>query len=227
MRPALELCNVDRSYSEGAGRLDIFKRLNLKVYSGEIVALVGQSGSGKSSLLHIAGLLEEPTAGDVLISGQNCTALDDTARTRIRRIGIGFIYQFHHLLPEFSALENVVMPQLIAGVAKKKAASRARELLSRLGLGSRLEHRPSELSGGEQQRVAIARAIANRPLLLLADEPTGNLDPDTSHRVHEEFLRLIHDEGLGALIATHNIELAQRMSRIVSLSRGILVDGLV
>ena len=227
MRPALELCNVDRSYSEGAGRLDIFKRLNLKVYSGEIVALVGQSGSGKSSLLHIAGLLEEPTAGDVLISGQNCTALDDTARTRIRRIGIGFIYQFHHLLPEFSALENVVMPQLIAGVAKRNAASRARELLSRLGLGSRLEHRPSELSGGEQQRVAIARAIANRPLLLLADEPTGNLDPDTSHRVHEEFLRLIHDEGLGALIATHNIELAQRMSRIVSLSRGILVDGLV
>jgi lipoprotein-releasing system ATP-binding protein len=227
MRPALELCNVDRSYSEGAGKLDIFKRLNLKVYSGEIVALVGQSGSGKSSLLHIAGLLEEPTAGDVLISGQNCTALDDAARTRIRRIGIGFIYQFHHLLPEFSALENVVMPQLIAGVAKKNAASRARELLSRLGLGSRLEHRPSELSGGEQQRVAIARAIANRPLLLLADEPTGNLDPDTSHRVHEEFLRLIHDEGLGALIATHNIELAQRMSRIVSLSRGILVDGLV
>ena len=227
MHPALELRAVDRSYAEGSGRLDIFKGLNLEVYSGEIVALVGQSGAGKSSLLHIAGLLEAPTGGEVFISGQNCTALDDAARTRIRRIGIGFIYQFHHLLPEFSAVENVVMPQLIAGVAKQAAVSRARELLARLGLAERFEHRPSELSGGEQQRVAIARAIANRPLLLLADEPTGNLDPDTSHRVHEEFLRLIHEEGLGALIATHNIELAKRMSRVVSLSRGVLVDGLV
>ena len=227
MHAALELRRVDRSYSEGTGRLDIFKGLNLQVHSGEIVALVGQSGAGKSSLLHIAGLLEAPTGGEVFISGQNCTALDDAARTRIRRIGIGFIYQFHHLLPEFTALENVVMPQLIAGVAKPAAAARAKDLLSRLGLSQRFEHRPAELSGGEQQRVAIARAIANRPLLLLADEPTGNLDPDTSHRVHEEFLRLIHDEGLGALIATHNIELAKRMSRIVSLQRGVLVDGLV
>lgn len=226
MHAALELRGVDRSYAEGAGRLDIFKGLNLQVRSGEIVALVGQSGAGKSSLLHIAGLLEAPTGGEVFISGQNCTALDDAARTRIRRIGIGFIYQFHHLLPEFSAVENVVMPQLIAGVAKPEANTRAKELLSRLGLSSRFSHRPAELSGGEQQRVAIARAIANRPLLLLADEPTGNLDPDTSHRVHEEFLRLIHDEGLGALIATHNIELAKRMTRIVSLNRGVLVDGL-
>jgi lipoprotein-releasing system ATP-binding protein len=227
MTSALEIRSVDRSYAEGAGRLDIFKGLNLTVHSGEIVALVGQSGAGKSSLLHIAGLLEAPTAGNVFISGQNCSALDDEARTRIRRIGIGFIYQFHHLLPEFTALENVIMPQLIAGVTKPAATTRGKELLARLGLSARFEHRPAELSGGEQQRVAICRAIANKPLLLLADEPTGNLDPDTSHRVHEEFLRLIHDEGLGALIATHNIELAKRMTRIVSLQRGVLVDGLV
>ena len=215
-----------RSYAEGAGRLDIFKDLALEVYAGEIVALVGQSGAGKSSLLHIAGLLEAPTAGEVFISGQNCTALDDASRTRIRRIGIGFVYQFHHLLPEFSALENVLMPQLIAGAKKSAAVERAKDLLDRLGLAERFEHRPSEMSGGEQQRVAIARAIANRPLLLLADEPTGNLDPDTAARVHVEFLRLIKEEGLGALIATHNIPLASRMSRIVSLQSGILVDGL-
>lgn len=226
MTPALELRHVARSYAEGKGRLDIFKDLALEVYAGEIVALVGQSGVGKSSLLHIAGLLEAPTAGEVFISGQNCTALDDAARTRIRRIGIGFVYQFHHLLPEFSALENVVMPQLIAGAAKPAAVTRAKDLLDRLGLSERFEHRPSEMSGGEQQRVAIARAIANRPLLLLADEPTGNLDPDTAARVHVEFLRLIKEEGLGALIATHNIPLASRMSRIVSLQSGILVDGL-
>jgi lipoprotein-releasing system ATP-binding protein len=225
--PALELRHVGRSYAEGAGRLDIFKDLALEVYAGEIVALVGQSGAGKSSLLHIAGLLEAPTAGEVFISGQNCTALDDAARTRIRRIGIGFVYQFHHLLPEFSALENVVMPQLIAGAAKPAAVERAKDLLDRLGLAERFEHRPSEMSGGEQQRVAIARAIANRPLLLLADEPTGNLDPETAARVHVEFLRLIKEEGLGALIATHNIALAKRMSRVVSLQSGVLVDGLV
>ena len=226
MAPALELRNVARSYAEGAGRLDIFKDLALEVFAGEIVALVGQSGAGKSSLLHIAGLLEAPTSGEVFISGQNCTALDDTARTRIRRIGIGFVYQFHHLLPEFSAVENVVMPQLIAGSTKAASLARAKELLDRLGLAERFQHRPAEMSGGEQQRVAIARAIANRPLLLLADEPTGNLDPDTSARVHEEFLRLIKEEGLGALIATHNIALAKRMSRVVSLQSGILVDGL-
>ena len=226
MTPALELRHVARSYAEGAGRLDIFKGLALEVYAGEIVALVGQSGAGKSSLLHIAGLLEAPTAGEVFISGQNCTTLDDAARTRIRRIGIGFVYQFHHLLPEFSALENVVMPQLIAGATKPAAVERARDLLARLGLADRFEHRPAEMSGGEQQRVAIARAIANRPLLLLADEPTGNLDPDTAARVHVEFLRLIKEEGLGALIATHNIALAKRMSRVVSLQSGILVDGL-
>jgi lipoprotein-releasing system ATP-binding protein len=222
--PALELQHVARSYGTGDNILEIFKNLTLKVHAGEIVALVGQSGAGKSSLLHIAGLLEAPTSGAVLISGQNCSALDDEARTRIRRIGIGFVYQFHHLLPEFTALENVVMPQLIAGVAKEKAQGRGRELLERLGLSSRLDHRPAEMSGGEQQRVAIARAIANRPLLLLADEPTGNLDPETSAKVHVEFLRLIKEEGLGALIATHNIELAKKMSRVVSLQNGILVE---
>ncbi len=218
--PALALKRVARTYSEGKGRLDIFHDLDLEVHSGEIVALVGQSGSGKSSLLHIAGLLEAPTAGEVYIAGQNCTALDDAARTRIRRIGIGFVYQFHHLLPEFSALENVMMPQLIAGETRESAATRAKELLTRMGLAPRIDHRPAELSGGEQQRVAIARAIANRPLLLIADEPTGNLDPTTAGQVHQELLRLIHEEGLGALVATHNHELAAGMSRIARLENG-------
>jgi len=222
--PALDLKNVARSYAEGKGRLDVFKDLNLTVRAGEIVALVGQSGSGKSSLLHIAGLLEAPTAGEVFIAGQNCSKLDDKARTRIRRIGIGFVYQFHHLLPEFSAVENVMMPQLIAGASRSAAKDRARELLTRMGLEPRLEHRPSELSGGEQQRVAICRALANRPLLLLADEPTGNLDPETAARVHDELLRLIQDEGLGALVATHNLDLAEGMSRIARLERGMIVS---
>ena len=221
--PALELKNVARSYAEGKGRLDVFKDLNLTVRAGEIVALVGQSGSGKSSLLHIAGLLEAPTAGEVFIAGQNCSALDDKARTRIRRIGIGFVYQFHHLLPEFSALENVMMPQLIAGTTRAAATDRARDLLTRMGLEPRIDHRPTELSGGEQQRVAMCRALANRPLLLLADEPTGNLDPETAARVHDELLRLIEDEGLGALVATHNLDLAEGMSRIARLERGMIV----
>jgi len=219
-QPALELRHVARSYAEGKGRLDVFLNVSLTVHPGEIVALVGPSGSGKSSLLHIAGLLEAPTGGEVFIAGQNCTALDDVARTRIRRIGIGFVYQFHHLLPEFSALENVIVPQLIAGELKEKAVARARELLSRLGLAARLDHRPAELSGGEQQRVAIARAIANRPLLLLADEPTGNLDPATAAQVHKELMRLIREEGLGALVATHNLELAAGMSRTARLEGG-------
>ncbi len=222
--PALELRDLARSYAEGKGKLEVFKELNLSVYPGEIVALVGQSGSGKSSLLHIAGLLEEPTAGEVLIAGQNCAKLDDAARTRIRRIGIGFVYQFHHLLPEFTALENVIIPQLIAGASREKAVARARELLSRMGLEARMEHRPAELSGGEQQRVAIARALANRPLLLLADEPTGNLDPSTAAHVHAELLRLIREEGLGALVATHNHELARGMSRIARLEQGRIFE---
>ena len=225
MTPALELSGVSRSYPEGHGLLEVFRDLDLTVYPGEIVALVGQSGSGKSSLLHIAGLLEMATAGEVLIAGQRCNGLDDLARTRIRRIGIGFVYQFHHLLPEFSALENVMMPQLIAGAREAEAKTRAEEVLTKLGLAARLAHRPSELSGGEQQRVAIGRAIANRPLLLLADEPTGNLDPATAAQVQEELLRLIREEGMGALVATHNHELAAGMSRVARLEQGRIFEG--
>jgi lipoprotein-releasing system ATP-binding protein len=223
LHPALSLQKVSRHFGEGSSELTIFDNLSLDVRAGEVVALLGQSGSGKSSLLHIAGLLERPTSGQVLVAGQDCSAMDDASRTRVRRIGIGFVYQFHHLLPEFSALENVIMPQLIMGASKSAATTRARELLGRLRLDHRLDHRPAELSGGEQQRVAIARAIANRPLLLLADEPTGNLDPGTAALVQEEFMRLIHDEGLGALIATHNVELAARMTRTFVLSNGKLV----
>jgi lipoprotein-releasing system ATP-binding protein len=223
LKPALELNNIARVYGTGETALEIFRNLSLTIVPGEIVGLIGPSGAGKSSLLHIAGLLEKPTAGDVVIAGQNCTDMDDATRTAVRRFGIGFVYQFHHLLPEFSALENVVIPQLIAGATKADAITRGKELLTRLKLGHRVEHRPAELSGGEQQRVAIARAIANRPLLLLADEPTGNLDPPTGEMVHQEFTRLIHEEGLGALIATHNIDFAKRMSRVVSLHNGALV----
>lgn len=224
LRPALELKNISRVFGAGETRLEIFKDLSLTIVPGEIVGLIGPSGAGKSSLLHIAGLLEKPTAGEVVIAGQQCNHLNDAARTRIRRIGVGFVYQFHHLLPEFSALENVVIPQLIAATPKLEAVKRAKDLLGRLGLSHRIEHRPAELSGGEQQRVAIARAIANRPLLLLADEPTGNLDPPTGEMVHQEFTRLIREEGLGALIATHNIDFANRMTRVVRLNNGSLMD---
>jgi lipoprotein-releasing system ATP-binding protein len=223
LKPALELRGVARSYFDGRHRLDIFDDVDLTVRAGEIVALVGPSGAGKSSLLHIAGLLELPTKGEVLIAGQSCAALNDAARTRIRRFGVGFVYQFHHLLPEFSALENVVIPQLIAGTRKHAARERAASLLDRLGLGPRASHRPAELSGGERQRVAVARALANRPLLLLADEPTGNLDPRTAEQVHGEFLRLVREEGLGALVATHNAELARRMTRVARLDQGRLI----
>ena len=225
LRPALELINISRVFGAGETRLEIFKDLSLTIVPGEIVGLIGPSGAGKSSLLHIAGLLEKPTEGEVVIAGQHCNHLNDAARTRIRRIGVGFVYQFHHLLPEFSALENVIIPQLIAATPKIDAEKRAKELLGRLGLSHRIDHRPAELSGGEQQRVAIARAIANRPLLLLADEPTGNLDPPTGEMVHQEFTRLIREEGLGALIATHNIDFANRMTRVVRLNNGSLEDG--
>jgi lipoprotein-releasing system ATP-binding protein len=224
LKPALELRSITRVYGAGEHKLEIFKNLSLNVRPGEIVALTGQSGAGKSSLLHIAGLLEKPTDGEVLIAGQACNAMDDKTRTAVRRVGIGFVYQFHHLLPEFSALENVMMPQFINGVDKAAAAKRARDLLARLGLSHRIQHRPAEMSGGEQQRVAIARAIANRPLLLLADEPTGNLDPPTGEMVHREFVRLIAEEGLAALIATHNLDFAARMSRRVGLANGALVE---
>ena len=224
LKPALELRDVARFFGDGDTRIEIFRDLNLRIDPGEIVGLLGPSGAGKSSLLHIAGLLEKPSAGRVLIAGQDCTDMDDAAHTRIRRFGIGFVYQFHHLLPEFSALENVAMPQLIAGATKQAADARATELLTHLNLSHRLTHRPAELSGGEQQRVAIARAIANQPLLLLADEPTGNLDPPTADLVHHEFTRLIREHGLGALVATHNVELAKRMTRAVRLENGKLVD---
>jgi lipoprotein-releasing system ATP-binding protein len=225
LKPALELRSVARVYGSGEAALVIFRDLSLTIQSGEIVGLLGQSGSGKSSLLHISGLLERPSAGDVFIAGQNCTRMDDGSRTRVRRVGIGFVYQFHHLLPEFSAVENVMLPQLIAGRSKPDARKRATDLLKRLALGHRLEHRPGELSGGEQQRVAIARAIANHPLLLLADEPTGNLDPPTAELVHTEFMRLIREEGLAALIATHNTDMASRMSRIVRVQQGRLLES--
>ena len=220
--PALALSGIARVFNQGAEELQIFKNLDLAVEHGEIVALVGQSGSGKSSLLHIAGLLERPSSGSVSINGRDCTSLDDRTRTRIRRHEIGFIYQSHHLLAEFTALENAVIPQMIAGAAPSDAKARAKDLLTRLGLASRIDHRPAELSGGEQQRVAIARALANRPGLLLADEPTGNLDPGTAATVHAEFMHLVAEEGLATLVATHNLELAHKMHRVVHLEGGNL-----
>jgi lipoprotein-releasing system ATP-binding protein len=223
MTPALELRQVARAYRQGEARLEIFTDVSLQVLSGQVTALVGPSGAGKSSLLHIAGLLEAPTAGEVFIAGKNCSALPDLARTRIRRLGIGFVYQFHHLLPEFSALENVALPQRAAARPRGEAEARARTLLDQVGLSHRLGHRPAELSGGEQQRVAFARALANAPALLLADEPTGNLDPDTSEVVFDAMMRLVREAGLAALVATHNPALAARMDRVLRLDHGRLV----
>ena len=224
LAPALELRGVERIYRQGHKELVVFRGLDFILRPGEVTALVGPSGAGKSSLLHIAGLLERPTAGRVFIAGVDCTALDDAARTRIRRVGIGFVYQFHHLLPEFTAEENVILPQLIMGRSRAQARERAHFLLETLGLKERLKHIPSRLSGGEQQRVAIARALANEPMLLLADEPTGNLDPDTAARVHEMLLALIRAEGLAALIATHNMGLAALLHRVVQMRHGRLVE---
>ncbi len=222
--PALRLANITRSYRQGRARLEVFRGLALSVRPGERVALVGPSGAGKSSLLHIAGLLEAPDEGEVHVAGRDCTRLSDDARTELRRETIGFVYQFHHLLPEFSAIENVAMPLVIAGETRRVARERAGDLLHRLGLGERLDHRPAELSGGEQQRVAIARAVANRPALLLADEPTGNLDPRTADSVYAELARLIDEEALTVLLATHNHDLASRMDRVLRLEEGRLVE---
>jgi len=222
----LRLENITRRYREGEGQLEVFSGLDLSVKSGEIVALVGQSGAGKSSLLHIAGLLEAPTSGEIVIEGIAASRLPDAERTRIRRDRLGFVYQAHHLLPEFDALENVVLPQMIAGKSRADAAKEAARLLTVMGLGKRLTHRPAQLSGGEQQRVAIARALANKPRLLLADEPTGNLDPRTAGGVFEALIQITRAEGLGALIATHNFELASRMDRALLLHQGKLVEGL-
>jgi lipoprotein-releasing system ATP-binding protein len=222
--PALHLDRVERRYKEGAGHLEILKGAELVLHPGEMVALVAPSGAGKSTLLHVAGLLERPDGGDVLIGGRSTTGMGDTERTRMRREEIGFVYQFHYLLPEFSAVENVVVPQMIRGLSRKEARGRASELLVFLGLGERLAHRPAELSGGEQQRVAIARAVANAPRLLLADEPTGNLDPQTAGHVFSTLVSLVRASGLAALIATHNMELAGRMDRRLTLRDGLIVE---
>jgi lipoprotein-releasing system ATP-binding protein len=226
MNEVLRLENITRRYREGEGQLEVFSGLNLTVQTGEIVALVGPSGAGKSSLLHIAGLLEAPTDGEIFIEGAAVSQLPDTERTRIRRDRVGFVYQAHHLLPEFDALENVALPQMIAGKSRAEAAKEASRLLNMVGLGKRLTHRPSQLSGGEQQRVAIARALANKPKLLLADEPTGNLDPRTSGGVFEALIEISRAQGLGALIATHNFDLASRMDRTLLLHQGKLVEGM-
>jgi lipoprotein-releasing system ATP-binding protein len=222
--PALRLVGVERHYKEGLGKLSILTGADLAIYPGEIVALVAPSGAGKSTVLHMAGLLERPDGGDVEIGGRLAGSLGDADRTAIRRLEIGFVYQFHHLLPEFTALENVMMPQLIRGLGRKEAARRAAELLAYMKLEERVTHRPSELSGGEQQRVAIARAVANAPRLLLADEPTGNLDPKTSHYVFDALEALVRASGLAALFVTHNMELAERMDRRITLEAGKIVE---
>ena len=220
----LELKAIDRRYDEGMRKLTILDGADFTLRRGETVALVAPSGAGKSTLLHTAGLLEWPDGGDVILDGRACGRLSDDERTAIRRNDIGFVYQFHHLLPEFSALENIMMPQLVCGLPQTQARERALQLLDYMKIGERAEHRPAELSGGEQQRVAIARAVANAPLLLLADEPTGNLDPDTASYVFEALEALVRQSGLSALIATHNHALAARMDRRVTLDHGKIVE---
>ena len=221
----LRLEGVTRTFAQGAERLDVLRGVDLELHRGEVVALVGPSGAGKSTLLHIAGLLEKPSTGKVIVGHTVAGDLSDRERTKLRLQHLGFVYQFHHLLPEFSALENVMMPQLIAGVAKAKAKAQALALLDRVGLSARAGHRPAKLSGGEQQRVAIVRALANGPKILLADEPTGNLDERTADHVFGELLHLVQEQGLSALIATHNPTLAARMSRTVALHEGRLVPA--
>ncbi|RMD88746.1 MAG: ABC transporter ATP-binding protein [Alphaproteobacteria bacterium] len=223
---ALRLSGIEKGYLRGTpGEVIVLRGAELEVAPGEVVALVAPSGAGKSTLLHIAGLLDTPDAGEVVIGGEAMQNRSDRRRTIARRREVGFIYQFHHLLPEFTALENIVLPQLANGVAPRAAAERARGLLERVGLGARADHRPAALSGGEQQRVAFCRALANAPRLLLADEPTGNLDPDTSERVFAVLMELVRETGLAALIATHNLELAARMDRTVRLDHGRVVEA--
>jgi lipoprotein-releasing system ATP-binding protein len=218
----LSIRGLERAYDTAAGPLPVLRGVDLDVAPGEIVGLIGPSGSGKSSLLHAAGLLEHPNAGAITVLGRDCSELSERARTRVRLATIGFVYQFHHLLPEFSALDNVALPQMIAGRSRRDARERAKGLLSELGLAERLQHQPAQLSGGEQQRVAIARALANSPRLLLADEPTGNLDPKTSAAVFDALYQLARRQGVGALIATHNLELARHMDRVYALKDGRL-----
>jgi len=223
-RPVLQLVGLSRTYRQGNRAVQVLAGAYADLYPGEAVALVGPSGAGKSTLLHMAGLLETPDTGRVIVDGRDCSQMSDDERTRVRRGKMGFVYQFHQLLPEFSALENVVIPQMICNRPRRKAEARARDLLVAMGLGHRLDHRPAELSGGEQQRTAICRALANSPALLLADEPTGNLDPSTAEQVFAELIELVVRTGVAALIATHNMELAARMHRVLRLEGGVLVE---
>jgi lipoprotein-releasing system ATP-binding protein len=223
----LDIQDLRRTYQTGEGTLEVLKGASLTVHEGEVVGLVGPSGSGKSSLLHAAGLLEHPTGGRILIDGRDCGALADSARTRLRLFRIGFVYQFHHLLPEFTALDNVALPMMMAGSGRRAARRRAQELLGELGLSARLQHQPAQLSGGEAQRVAVARALANRPRLLLADEPTGNLDPATSQTVFAALHDLVRSSGVAALIATHNLAMTRHMDKVIELSDGRLVERAV
>jgi lipoprotein-releasing system ATP-binding protein len=223
--PALALRKVERIFKQAGGNLPVLRGASLALNPGEIVALVGPSGAGKSTLLHVAGLLERPDGGQVLLNGRDCGKMGDEERTLIRRGQIGFVYQFHHLLPEFSAVENVMLPQMIAGVPRGTAHARAMELLGQVGLTPRAEHRPARLSGGEQQRAALVRALANKPRLLLGDEPTGNLDHVTSDEVMGVLLKLVRGTGLAALIGTHNLDLAKRMDRTLRLEDGVIAAG--
>jgi len=222
--PVLELRAVVRTYKTSAGELPVLRGTELRIAPGELVGLVGPSGSGKSTLLHTAGLLERPEAGDVLLDGADCLKLSEDGRTAIRRRKIGFVYQFHHLLPEFNAADNVAMPLMIAGRSRRQAREKAASLLEEMGLAGRLDHQPGQLSGGEQQRVAIARALANDPRLVIADEPTGNLDPATTERVFATLIKMVREEGAGVLVATHNLALTRHMDRVLTLKDGKLVD---
>ena len=222
--PVLSIRGLARSYATAAGALSVLRGVDLDLMPGEVVGLIGPSGSGKSSLLHSAGLLEHPDAGRISVLGRDCSELSERARTRVRLATIGFVYQFHHLLPEFSALDNVALPQMIAGLSRRAARERAKVLLGALGLAERTLHQPAQMSGGEQQRVAIARALANSPKLILADEPTGNLDPTTSATVFEALYKLVRRQKVAALIATHNLELARHMDRVFALKDGRLEE---
>jgi len=224
MNPILSLRNISKSFRQGDSTLAVLRDVSLDIGAGESVALAGPSGCGKSTLLQIAGLLEGPTAGEVFIAGENAGKLSDHKKTMLRRGKIGFVYQFHHLLPEFSALENVALPQMIAGITRSKAKEKSAYLLDKLGLTKRLEHRPSEMSGGEQQRVAIARALANDPAILLADEPTGNLDPHSAENVFAVFLAAVKEFGLATLLVTHNAELAARLDKTITLKEGEVIS---
>ena len=219
---SLGLDGVTRTFLQAGNELNVLRGASAEIWAGETVALVAPSGAGKSTLLHIAGLLERPTSGEVRIGGKACSTLADDRRTALRRTEIGFVYQFHHLLPEFSAAENIIIPQMLAGEPKYRAKTRANELLDLVGLADRASHRPAKLSGGEQQRVAIARALANLPSVLIADEPTGNLDQETADRVFDLLLQLTRDTGIAALVATHNPDLAARMDRTLTLKNGLL-----